>query len=448
MKKSVVIGLFFLFGCSRVSVDPEPIFNEIQCDVMNRTHQTVCWGKETIDELLQEELTPELAVTVALLNNSELRATYSRLGIAQANVYQAALLKNPIFAAAYKFSTTSSVTALIDVALLQNFLEVLLIPLKKQMAADELEVTKAFVTTKILQMIEQTRIAFYSFQAKQQIWDLKQKVLLGAEASYEAARRLVAAGNLRELDCITKRLFYEQTKVEVASLEIEVLRARERLNVLMGLFGRQIEWKSCADLPVVPEMKMDWNDLENRAIANSLDLRIVRKQLHATAAGYGIEATRLVFPEIDIGPIGERESDIWYVGPGFSFPLPIFDYGRGISAAAHAELSRQSRHYTALAIEIRAAARLARLKVLNAFRQTRYQQEVIVPLAEKMTHLTLLQHNAMQLGLFTLLGVKLEEMEKKITAVEALRDYWIERSRFELLLNGHMEKREWLDLFF
>lgn len=445
-----ILPIFLLSGCVRINTGSQPIFKEIQQNVFVQTGYITC--RDTcsklhafdnyIDNVLQHDLSLERAVSIALLNNREIQSVYENLGIAKAQLVQAGLLKNPIFSLSYQFSTKSSVTDLIDIGLFQNFLDTLLIPLKKRMAAAELEVTKAMVTAKIFDLIAQTKIAFYCYQASQQIWDLKKQSLLGAESSFEAAQKLFDAGNIKKLELTENRECYEQTKVELANLEVEVLKARERLNVLMGLWGPQITWKAQDSLPIIQEKELEWERVETCAIADSLDLAIARKQLYATAAGFGIDTTRIVFPQLEIGPSAQREEGVWYVGPALALGIPLFDFGQAISAAAQSEILKQWNHYTALAVELRAAARMKRVYLLNTHRKALYYQKVLVPIAEQITSLTLLQLNAMQLGVFHLLAAKIHEIEQKIQSVELTRDYWVAHTELELLLNGHLMGQE------
>ena len=95
-------------------------------------------------------------------------------------------------------------------------------------------------------------------------------------------------------------------------------------------------------------------------------------------------------------------------------------------------------NYKALAIKIRSKARSFRFSLLNAYRQSRYVDKIIVPLFEEITNSTLLQHNAMQLGVFHLLDSKRQELEKKVEAVEKQKEYLISKIMLRTLLNGHV----------
>ncbi|WP_158307179.1 TolC family protein [Simkania negevensis] len=430
----------------RVDTNPQPTFSQVQEAITNLTGQNIYWDTSIQDsvttisagDLLQKELTGEFAVQIALLNNQNLQGTYESLGIAKAQLAQAGLLKNPIFSFSYRFSTQSAVTDLIDISLFQNFLEILLIPLKKRMAQAELEAAQAMVTTQVLDVIAETKIAFYRLQAAEQIWKLKKQILLATQLSYEAAQRLFEAGNIKDLQVSMERSLYEQSKLEVASWEIAVLEAREKLNILMGLWGYQIDWKIALGLPAIPMEEKDFKDVENDAIMSSIDLRVAYKRILATAAGFGIDTTKLVFPQLDIGVSSERDDSVWYVGPAFSLAIPLFDFGQANSAKAQAKIMQEWNQYTALAIEIRSKARSSRFSLLNAFRQSRYLEKIIVPLAEQITHSTLLQHNAMQLGIFHLLSAKREELEKKIQSIHMQQEYWRSKVALQTLLKGHV----------
>lgn len=437
-------------GCMRVDTNPVALFNGVKADIASLTNQNIYWDPCLSDsvemisaeELLKKVLTEDFVVQIALLNNQKLQAVYENLGIAKANLVQAGLLKNPIFSFSDRFSTQSVITDLIDMALFQNFLEILLIPLKKKMARAELEATKAMLMTNILDTIAETRIAFYMLQTTEKIWDLKNQILLATELSYVAAQKLFEAGNIKDLQVSMERSYYEQAKLEVASWEIVILESREKLNVLMGLWGRQIDWEISSDSSILPSKEDSFDNIENDSIAHSIDLKIAYNNLKKTASIYGIDTSRLIFPQIDIGMSSERDDSIWFVGPAFNIAIPFFDFGQANSAKAQAVIMQEWNRYTALAVEIRSYARSSRFSTLNAFRQSEYLEKVIVPLAEQITYSTLLQHNAMQIGIFRLLIAKKVELEKKIQSVQMQQEYWISKVKLQTLINGHILGKE------
>ncbi|MCH9627930.1 MAG: Cobalt-zinc-cadmium resistance protein CzcC [Chlamydiales bacterium] len=442
--KWLLILAWVMSGCARMSLSPLPEFAQLQEEVLCRTGETISWDTDAsfhncIATLLEDPLTLQSAVYIALINNRSLQAMYEELGMAKAHLVQAGLLTNPIFALSYRFSTRPTVTDLIDLSLFQNALETLLIPLKKRAATKELEAAKWRVATEILEVIAHTTSTFYTLQAEQQLWELKQQEVLALECSYEAAQRLFEAGNIKEVAVTEKQTAYAQAKIEAAALEGEILATKESLNQLMGLWGMQICWQADSSLP--PVTNYQWGDVETSAIANSLDLQIARQTLCATAASIGIDTARIVFPAMEIGPSAEREDQIWYVGPAFALALPLFDFGQANAAAGQAALYNQWNAYTALAVDIRSAARAARIALLNAARQWRYAHSTVIPLTEKTFTLTLLQHNAMQMGVFELLAAKRNEILAQMEAVRLQKEYWVAHTTLDILLKGHRVMR-------
>ncbi|HPE84569.1 MAG TPA: TolC family protein [Chlamydiales bacterium] len=434
-----------MVGCMKVDTDPSPLFCQIKEEIKDLSDASIYWDELAahnvesmdIEEMLRQQLSEDLAIRIALLNNQDLQAVYQDLGIAKAQLAQAGLLKNPIFFLSYRFSTRSNITDLIDMSFVQNFLEVFLIPLRKRVAGNELEATKSKVMTEVLDVIAHTKIGFYQVQAAEQVWQLKKQYMLATELSFDAAKRLFSVGNITALEVSMKRSMYEQAKLDCASAEVAFLDAREQLNRLMGLWGCSIEWKLKKDPPHLP-IEKEYRYVENDAISNSLDLKIAYDALKATAAEFGVDTTKLIFPVFDAGVSVEREEGIWYVGPAFNIPIPLFDFGKANSAKARAKILKQWHQFSALAVEIRSWARMYRFTFLNAYRQSKYTFDVVVPLAKRIFIEAFEQHNAMQLGVFRLLETKQNEIEKMILSVEKYKEYQIVRTKIETLMQGHV----------
>lgn len=433
MRPLKVFSLFLLFcflltGCLHLHI---PVVTD--CHPAAPTG-IVC---SPLEELQSCALTEELALSIALWNNKRLAALYESLGIAQAGLWQARLLPNPIFSCIYRFATQPSATALIDLGLMHNFIETLLIPWKKRMASFELEMAEQMLAQAILEVSGQTKIAFYELQAKTLLFCLTQQLLEAAEASYDAACRLFKAGNLLEIELLEQEIRYQEVGIRLLAAEKKMLKARESLNVWMGLWGCQIQWNYNPSLPPIPYQTCCWEDLESQAIAASVELSLAKTRLMASASGLKIGVLRQVFPEADAGVAVERDEGVWYVGPAFAVAIPIFDFGQAKAAAAQAEICRQWDELTALAIEIRSFARKAGFQ-LGIAEETAFNYEMeIVPRAEELTTKTLHQNSAMQIGVIPLLHVKQEEIERKIESVKEQSRYWISRTVLDVLAHGH-----------
>jgi cobalt-zinc-cadmium efflux system outer membrane protein len=137
----------------------------------------------------------------------------------------------------------------------------------------------------------------------------------------------------------------------------------------------------------------------------------------------------------------EREPDgEWAVGPSVSIPIPLFDQGQASTAAARAELERIRQQYIATAVQVRSAARAARNRLLAARARADYFRAVMLPLRREITQETQLQYNAMLVGAFQLLAAKQAEIEAGAQYIEALRDYWIARAKFQQVQSGRTDQ--------
>lgn len=434
--------------CGCATVPRAAGFPDVATAVAERTGgQRVHWTQGSSDdgavrasvrEMLQKELSAEEAVQVALLNNRSLQATYADLGVAQAEVVRAGLLKNPVFDGDLKFSADGGGTK-VELAVAQDFLDVLMIPLRKRVAETAFEAAKLRVTGAVLDLAGRTRTAFYAHQAAEQVLELRRTVAAATGASYDLAQRLRKAGNITELDLAQERALHEQAKLDVAQGEAAVLDTRERLNVLMGLWGPDVAWKAVTRLPDLPADGDVTDGVERRAVERSLDLAVARNEVEAAARSLGIRRSFGLLPEAELGAAAERENEGgWSAGPSVSLPIPLFDQGQTASATAGAELARARERFAATAVEVRSAARAGRNRVLAARARADYYRHVILPLRRQITEQTQLQFNAMQVGAFQLLQAKRDEVQAGVAYIEALRDYWVARGDLNQITSGRM----------
>jgi cobalt-zinc-cadmium efflux system outer membrane protein len=440
---ALVIG-----GCTSIPADAG--FDDVQQSVERRTGQRVQWNRLTTDDhavegavrdLLKDGLTADRAVQIALVNNRTLQATYEELGVAQADVVQAGLLKNPVFDADVKFVEGGG-GDLIEIAVVQDFLDIFAIPLRKRVTSNEFEAVKLRVAGAALDLTGQVRAAFYDHAAAEQMLELRRTVVSATQASYELARRIREAGNSTALDLANERALHEQAKIDLAQAEASVLDTRERLNVLLGLWEANTSWTAREGLPDLPADERPADDVERTAVARSIDLAVARREIEAAARTLGIRRTFGLIPEAEAGAAAEREPDgTWAVGPAISLPIPLFDQGAAATSKARAELERVRQRYIATAVEVRSAARSGRNHLLSARARADYFRRVIVPLRQEITRETQLQYNAMLIGAFQLLQAKQAEIEAGAQYIDALRDYWIARTQLEQVEGGRTAQR-------
>lgn len=464
----VVVTL--LSACTTTS--PAQPFADVQQSVDERSGYELHWSRlepgaaeiqTALDDLLARELTPDSAVQIALLNNRRLQAEYGRLGLAQAELVQAGLLKNPVFHGSIRWAPRSQ--RIFDFSIVQDFLDILLLRLETSVAQNELEGVKLEVTGRVIDFAADVKREFFAYVAHEELIDVSQSILLAAESSFEMARQLHDAGNITALDVLNEQVAYERAKLDLARVEARRVIQRERLNRLMGLWGDETDWTSIRDLPALPEPQVESETVEQRALAASLELARAYTELEIAAQRFRVTEIMQIIPQFHLGGSVEFEkeetfelverrrrdgskyelkevpgpTEVWSGGEA-SIGIPLFDQGQAARAAGRAEIERRYERYTALAIEVRSAAREAAFRAANAQARAKYYAQVFVPLHETITAETQLRYNAMFDGVFQLLRAKTNELEARHDYVEALHDYWVAHADLEQLLMGQVPK--------
>ena len=437
----LVLGAGALAGCAHV--DPNPAFRDLANTVHLRTGKRVQWNRGSAEDaqaqaavarLLSRPLTADSAVQVALLNNRNLQATYEELGIAQADLVEAGLLKNPTFLFERRLPGQAA-----EIDVLQEFLDIILLPLRKRIAAAQFEAAKLRVGHDILTTAAEVRAAFYEHQGDQQLVDLRKTVADATERSAETALKMHEAGNLRNLDLASEQATHAQAKIDVAKVQASAVGSREKLNKVMGAFGTQTSWTVTSRLPELPGNEVPVSRLESRAIEQRLDLAAARQQLIAEARARGIAPAEAIFARAEIGSHYEHEIEPRHsTGPSISVPIPIFNQGQPASARANARVRQAEQRYLALAADIRSDVRAARDKMLLARREVEYFKSTALPMRTRVTEESQLQYNAMQISPFQLLQAKQEEVKTGADSIEALRDYWMARAELEKAVGGSL----------
>jgi cobalt-zinc-cadmium efflux system outer membrane protein len=439
-----------MIGCAQVP--KEAGFGDVESLVGRRVDYQLRWNQGTeadrevenaIQSLLETRLTPEAAVQIALLNNSNLQTRYEELGITQADVVEAGLLENPVLFGQVRRPDKSEASNNYEFGITQNFLNILMLPARKKLSGIRFEQTKLHVADEVIRLVAEVRKSYFSALGAKHIRVLSNDITVAAESSFELARRLHSAGNIGDLDLAKEHALYEQARLDLANREAALFDAREHLTRLMGLWGPQTQWSLPDQLPDIPADEMPLEKLESMAIENRLDLAAERKEVVVLAQALGITIDWRWVGQIEVGVSTERETDrTWVTGPSLAIELPIFNQRQADIARLEAQLRRSQKRLTAQAIDIRSEVRSLRNRLILQRNVIDHYRRTILPLREKIVDLTLKAYNFMLTGAFDLLAVKQQEFEAYQKYLEALRDYWIIRADMQRSLGGRLPKGE------
>jgi cobalt-zinc-cadmium efflux system outer membrane protein len=441
-----MIAFLLLAGCT--STNPQPAFNNVAGVVHERTGQSVQWLREETDEpaitravaqLLEGNLTAQSATAIALLNNRSLQAQFEDLGISQAELAQASRLRNPAIVAMWRIPDRPPSAADVEYSAALNFLDLLTLPARKKIAAQELEQTKLRVADEVLRLAADTQAAFYAAQAHQA---LAARLEIDAEVDRAAATiatRQHEAGDINDLTWHTVQASLDQSRLELAQARAQALASRERLNRLLGLWGPQTGWKIFNDLASVPNQEIALENLEPLALRQRLDLAAARSETEALAKALKLKADTRWVPGLTLGIDTERQTDGQNItGPFLGIELPIFDQGQPALAKLAAQYRQAQRRYEALSVNVRADVRTAGDALTAARDMALTYEKSLLPARRRILQETLLQYNAMQLSSYELLAAKTSAEAAERGYIETLRDYWTARADLERAVGGNL----------
>ncbi len=446
-------GLAFAFASvafgACVNVPKQAGYDDVARMVSERTGHKTHWDQgapedaevhRRVTELLAKELTEESAIQLALINNRNLQATYEDLGIAQADLVQAGLLRNPSLGFSIRFPEGSVGTVNTELSLVEDFLDLFMLPLRKRLAAEEFEHAKLRLADQVFRLVGEVRQQYYVIQAVQQLVELRRTVLEAAQTSAELAERQQRAGNIGDLEFETERGTYQQAKLDLARDELQLELQRERFTRLLGLWGSQTDWTVSARLADLPSSENALDHLESLAIARRLDLAAARQEAQVFAQALQVAKTSRFVGAVEVGvsrSVGP-EAGIRVIGPTLRLELPLFDRRQGLIRRLEAQLNQSEKRLAALSIDARSEVRVARLALLSQREVVEHYRKVLLPIRERIVGLSQQRYNAMLLGVFQLLLAKQAEVEAYRQYIESVRDYWIARAELERVAGGSL----------
>lgn len=281
-------------------------------------------------------LSADTAVRIALLNNPGLQVSLAAQGV---NVSDAALPASPA----------------------------------RRQAGQDLVLLSAQVRQAWTRAVAAAQIARLAAEAKD-----------SAEAGGELARRMARAGNWSKLQQAREQLLLADAAAQLARTRQTAFSEREKLVVVLGLWGAQTGFELPDRLPELPAQPQELPDVESRVLQQRLDLQLAVAQWARQRAS-------------------RRE-------PGAD---ALWD------AMGNAARVRE------LAVKARSEAREAYHGYRTAWDLAKHYEKEVLPLSRFINDETLLRYNGMLASVFELLAEARAQAQAASEAVQASRDFWL-----------------------
>lgn len=440
------IGVLLFAGCA---TNPKASLPAVHEAVAMRSGLSTTWvqsaqekedADRTVATLLVQDLTPDRAVEVAVINNRKLRAIFEDLGVSQAELIAASRLRNPSFAASVRWPHDRARGPNVELSLAADLLDSVLIPVRKKFARAQLAQTEQRVAHAVLALAAEVKAAAFTVQSREQFRVRLTAIAEVNDAAADLAQRQYDAGNINRLELASQQAAGQQARLELMRTEAQLRADRERVNRLLGLSSSQTEWKMLAELPPLPEADAMPENLEDLAVSQRLDVAAMKSQVSLAESALSLKRkTRLLPASVNLGLDTERESaGDRLTGPRVELGLPIFDQGQADLARLSAELRRATASYEGLISDVRSQTREARNLLLATRATADYYFKTLLPQRRLLLRETLLHYNAMQKSSYELLAAKERQLIAERESIEALRDYWIARAELEMAIGGRL----------
>jgi outer membrane protein TolC len=422
---------------------PDGGFDPVASAVKAKTGKEIRWVRtederhaldERIAQLLQQAISVDDAVQIALLNNLGLQASYAELGISEADLVQAGRLPNPRFS---MLRASRDGEYKIEQALTFNIFSLVTMPKATAIERRRFEQTQRQVSLQVLRLAHDTRKAYFTALAAAQSERYMQQVMRAAETSATLAQRMKLAGNWSTLDEAREQGFYADATVGATRARQASLQATEQLTRLMGLEHTRFQLPE--RMPDLPADVAEADNLEQTAMQQRMDLQMMKLQTEALAGQLGLtKATRFI-NVLELGParvLEGRRSDPYKNGVEISLEIPLFDWGSARVARAESTYMQAVNLLAQAAVEARSQVRESYGRYRASYEIARHYRDSVVPIRQKITEENQLRYNGMLVSVFDLLADARAQIASVNSYMDALRDFWLAQSDMDMALIG------------
>ncbi len=430
------VAAFATAGCA--SLDSTGVAT-VKGDVASRTglDLTASGPDLRLAGLLSQPLDADSAALVALLANRDLAADFEDIGIGEADLAKAALIRNPILQVGLEFPAGPPSATRIDASISQMVVDLVARPRRQKVAESEFEAVRLRAAERALELIAQVKRQVYLVQGDLAgLERLKAARDLG-QAAAELARLQHDAGNIGELEYLRRQAAYEDLGLELAEATASVARQERELDRLLGVYP----WSASISpvLPDVPAEPLDEHGLQDLAVARRLDIAAARALATAQAQALGLDTGARWAANLAIGADFERDTDGQRaLGPAISAEIPIFDTGSVQVARGKAELRQAQFRVEALSLNARIDVRQCVEALRTAEEAEKAGRTILIPTRQRIVELTQEHTNGMLLGAYDLIQAKQAEIAAERGEISVRRDYWVARAELERALSGNI----------
>ncbi len=324
---------------------------------------------------LDDGLSEDEAVAIALWNNAQFQVDLAALGFARADLIEADMLANPVFSLLFPIGPKALEMGL-DVPL--DFIW----QRPRRLAAAKLDAQSLSENLiehglALIRNVQTTYADLWS--AEEQVRLAEQNAQLQIQMA-ELAQAQLRAGDISELEVSNAYVDSLRATDIVKVFSEEAAVSRHQLNAMLGLISDDARF-DITPSDIAPEAEVSIDKLLETAFAARPDLRAAELDIEAAGERMGWEKSK-IYNFIAIIDAKDEGEDSLSVGPGLAIEIPIFNQNDGQIARAEAELEQAARQYEAVRQDIMLQVRQAQTRYVSAHEEFELWDSGIVPALE------------------------------------------------------------------
>jgi cobalt-zinc-cadmium efflux system outer membrane protein len=412
-----MLGLVICCGCATTGQAPDRA--ALDTAIRGRTEHGI-----RVDEtaplppgaVVEDGLTSDEAVAIALWNSPSFQATLADLGMARADLVEAGMLRNPVFSLLFPVGAKQ-----LEWMLQYPFEVIWQRPRRVAAARLSAQQVAERLVWDALALVARTRTAHADARSAERRLELAVENAALVQRLSEITEARLRAGDISELEARAARS--DAARVHVLRRAAEQDRALARVTLLatLGLDPPPVEMRLVgAPAITASACGSDTAQLEE-ALASRPDVRAAELAIEAAAQRARWERSR-VLTLIGILDGNGEGAEGPEVGPGVNFDLPIFARNQGAISRADVEVERASRQYLAIRTQVIADVRSAAIRVQQAEQAIAAWRDDIVPSLETEQRQAQGAYEAGEIPLFTLLDVSRRLVDGRTRLLEAEAD--------------------------
>jgi outer membrane protein TolC len=430
----MLAALAALAGCAAPAIDDNIV--AAHAEVMRHGGIDFAWlttdaaseqARAEVERTLQQPLSEDDAVRVALSHDPALQALLFERAASSADATRSARLPNPVFAFERLASGGAPNQIELTRALTLPLLDVLLLPARLRQADAAQQRLRLQLAIDVLRAAGAARAAWVDAVAAGQAARYAEQVRDAAAAAGELARRLEAAGSFSALQRARQEAFAADALTGLAQAQRAQRGTRETLVRALGLDARQAASLTLPDhLPDLPATLPAEGPSLQAALDSRLDLRLARGRLAELARTQGLTRVTGSVEGLELGVERRDQTGLPREhGLTLSVPLPLFDSGDAVRAGANARYDAALARTAAVAVAAASQLREADGNRRDSLALALQYRDRLVPLQATIVGQNLLRYNGMLASAFDLLADARQQALTVQQAIAAQRDFWL-----------------------